>query len=120
MPEPEDTAAGHLIWRMHNSAAACDLSGHFWAVAWPAERDGRIIWSWMIIGYEGQVLASGQTGNLSVAKRLVEEWDRWVAGSDAELDEWDNPVPVADDGVFVNYRPVWPEWPWQQPQGPGR
>jgi hypothetical protein len=34
----------------------------------------------MVIGYETQVLAAGQTGDLAAAKLLVEEWDRWVSG----------------------------------------
>jgi hypothetical protein len=33
----------------------------------------------MVIGYETQVPAAGQTGDLA-AKLLVEEWDRWVSG----------------------------------------
>jgi len=34
----------------------------------------------MVIGYETQVLAAGQTGDLAAAKLLVKEWDRWVFG----------------------------------------
>ena len=41
----------------------------------------------MIIGYGNEVIAAGQTGNLGVAKLLVEEWDRWVCGPEAVLDE---------------------------------
>ena len=62
----------------------------------------------MIIGYENQVLASGQAGGLAVAKQLVEEWDRWVCGPDAALDSTDNPPAIAED--CTTYRPMWPSW----------
>ena len=117
MPEPKGNAGlGRLIWQTNRDAAACDLSGHFWAVAWPTDQNQRTVWSWMIIGYENQVLASGQTGDLGAAKRLVEEWDRWVSGPDAVLDRWENPVPVADNNDCRMYRPVWPDWPWPEAQ----
>lgn len=63
----------------------------------------------MIIGYGNEVMAAGQTGNLDVAKLLVEEWDRWVSGPEAVVDEADNPASVADD--CGAYSPVWPAWP---------
>jgi hypothetical protein len=67
---------------------------------------GRTIWSWMIIGYENQVLAAGQTGNRSAAERLVEEWDRWVREDDAALDATGNPPAIAKD--CQTYEPIWP------------
>lgn len=70
------------------------------------------MWSWMIIGYENQVLAAGQTGDPTVAKLLVDEWDRWVRGPDAVVDRFDNPKPIAEDCIF--YEPVWPQWRWSE------
>jgi hypothetical protein len=94
---------------MDDTGATCDLSGHFWATVRQGEQDGHTVWSWMVIGYENQVLAAGQTGDLAVAKLLVEEWDRWVSGPGATLDSTDNPVPIAEDCTI--YQPVWPRWP---------
>jgi hypothetical protein len=113
MAEDEESARpSRLAWGTEDGVANCDLSGHFWAIVQPAEQDGRVVWSWMIIGYENQVLASGQTGDLGAAKLLVEEWDRWVAGPDAVLDSSDNPMPVAGDDKCMIYQPIWPRWPW--------
>ncbi len=98
-----------MTWQTDGAGAACDLSGHFSAVLLPSENDGRVVWSWMIIGYENQVMAAGQTGDPGVAKLLVEEWDRWVCGPDVTLDRSDNPVPIAED--YTTYQPVWPWWP---------
>jgi hypothetical protein len=53
------------------------------------------VWSWMVIGYENQVLAAGQAGDLAAAKLLVEQWDRWVSGPGATLGSAENPVPIA-------------------------
>jgi hypothetical protein len=61
----------------------------------------------MVIGYETQVLAAGQTGDLAAAKLLVEV-DRWVSGPAAALDSTDNPMPIAGDCAI--YQPVWPRW----------
>ena len=63
----------------------------------------------MVIGYENQVLAAGQTEDLGAAKLLVEEWDRWVCGPDATLDSTDHPEPIAED--CATYQPAWPAWP---------
>jgi hypothetical protein len=60
----------------------------------------------MITGYENQVLATGQTGDRSAAKRLVEEWDQWVRGDEAVLDSTGNPPAIADD--CATYKPTWP------------
>ena len=105
-----------LIWSPFSPSSAaegCDLSGHFWATVRPESDAGRTVWSWVIIGYEGQLLAAGQTGNLAVAKRLVEEWNRWVCGPAAVLDSTDNPAAIADD--HLTYSPVWPQWEWNPP-----
>jgi hypothetical protein len=67
------------------------------------------VWSWMVIGYENQVLAAGQTGDLSAAKLLVGEWDRWAPGPGVMLDSADNPEPIAVD--CTTCQPVWPRWP---------
>jgi hypothetical protein len=80
---------------------------HNWDTAKVPE-SGRL-WSWMIIGYGNDVMAAGQTGNLGVAKLLVEERDRWVGGPEDVLDEADNPAPVAAD--CHSYNAVWPLWP---------
>jgi hypothetical protein len=100
---------GRLVWQTDDAGANCDLSGHFWATVQPSESDGHVVWSWMIIGYENQVLAAGQTSGLAVAKLLVEEWDRWICGPDATLDSADNPPSIAED--CTAYQPVWPNWP---------
>ena len=114
MAEGEESARlGRLVWQTDDSVTSCDLSGHFWAVVQPAEQAGHVVWSWMIIGYENQVLATGQTGDLSVAKLLIEEWDRWACGSDAVLDSSDNPVSITGDDECTTYQPAWPPWPWQ-------
>jgi hypothetical protein len=63
----------------------------------------------MVIGYENQVLAAGQTSDLGAAKSLVEEWDRWVSGPGAMLNSADDPEPIAED--CTTYQPVWPRWP---------
>jgi hypothetical protein len=100
-----------LIWQTDDTGATCDLSGHFWATVQADEQDGHVVWSWMIIGYENQVLAAGQTGDPVAAKLLVEEWDRWArvhGGPDATLDSTDNPPSIAED--CTTYQPVWPRW----------
>ena len=63
-----------LIWRTDDTGATWDLSGHFWATVRQGGHDEHTVWSWMVIGYETQVLAAGQTGDLAAAKLLVEEW----------------------------------------------
>jgi hypothetical protein len=93
---------GHLSWRIDGGVATCDLSGHFWATITAAPAGTRTVWSWMIIGYENEVMAAGQTGDLSAAQRLVEAWDQWVRGPE-------DPAPVADE--CTRYQPVWPPWP---------
>jgi len=98
-----------LIWRPDDTGVICDLSGHFWATVCRGEQNEHVVWSWMVIGYENQVLAAGQTGDPGAAKLLVEEWDRWVRGPDAILDSTDNPVPIAED--CSTYQPAWPPWP---------
>jgi hypothetical protein len=100
---------GRLVWQTDNTGAVADLAGHFWAMVSRGEQAGQVVWSWMIIGYENQVLAAGQTGDLAVAKLLVEEWNRWVCGPDARLDSTDNPSSIADE--CTTYQPVWPSWP---------
>ena len=107
--DAEPAGPGRLIWQTDETGAGCDLSGHFWATVCRGEQDGRAVWSWMVIGYENQVLAAGQTGDLAAAKLLVEQWDRWVSGLDATLDIAENPVPIARD--CATYQPVWPRWP---------
>jgi hypothetical protein len=78
--DAERARPGRLIWRTDDTGARWDLSGHFWATVRQGGRDEHTVWSWMVIGYETQVLAAGQTGDLAAAKLLVEEWDRWVSG----------------------------------------
>jgi len=106
--DAEPARASRLIWQTDNTGASCDLSGHFWAIVTPDMQQGPTVWSWMIIGYENQVLAAGQTGDLLAAKLLVEEWDRWVCRPDAPLDCTDNPPSIAGD--CTTYQPVWPRW----------
>jgi len=107
--EAELARPGRLVWQTDNNGAVTDLAGHFWAMVSQGEQAGQVVWSWMIIGYENQVLAAGQTGDLAVAKLLVEEWNRWVCGPDATLDSTDNPSSIADE--CTTYQPVWASWP---------
>ena len=107
--DAERARPNRLTWQADDTGETCDLSGHFWAMLRPSAHDGRTAWSWMIIGYENQVLAAGQTGDAVVAKLLVDEWDRWVCVPDTSVDGWDNPVPIADD--CMTYQPAWPQWP---------
>lgn len=100
---------GHLRWQTDETGAACDLSGHFWATISAARSGAQTVWSWMIIGYDNEVMAAGQTGDLGAAKLLVEAWDQWVTGPYAVLDEAANPAPAAPD--CTTYQPVWPSWP---------
>jgi hypothetical protein len=100
------TGPAGLVWQTDLADERCDLSGHFWATLRSSRDRGRTVWSWMIIGYENQVLAAGQTGDRSAAKRLVEEWDRWVCGAVAVLDSTDNPPAIAED--CATYQPIWP------------
>ena len=107
---------GELIWAPFgpgSDAEGCDLTGHFWATIRPDIEAATPIWSWMIIGYEGQLLAAGQAGDAGAAKRLIEEWDRWICGPNAVLDSTDNPPAIAED--HLAYAPVWPRWEWQPP-----
>jgi len=95
-----------LLWEASETGAACDLSGHFWATVRRTAASNTRVWNWMIIGYENQVLAAGQTGELSAAKRLVEAWDRWVCSDEATIDRTDNPVAIHED--CETFSPTWP------------
>lgn len=108
MNHGEATRPNRLIWKTDGAEATCDLSGHFWAKVRREEQDERVVWSWMVIGYENQVLAAGQTGDLGAAQSLVAEWDRWVRRADTPLDSTDNPAPIAED--CTTYEPAWPQW----------
>jgi len=70
--DAEPGRPGRLIWQAEETGAVCDLSGHFWATIRQGKQDGHTAWSWMVIGYENQVLAAGQAGGLAAAKSLVE------------------------------------------------
>ena len=72
--DAERARPSRLIWRTDDTGATWDLSGHFWATVRQGGQDEHTVWSWMVIGYETQVLAAGQTGDLAAAKLLVEEW----------------------------------------------
>ena len=104
--ERRGTAPAGLGWQKDPTGVVCNLSGHFWATVRSHRADGHTVWSWMIIGYENQVLAAGQTGDQAAAQRLVEEWDRWVCGDDAVLDSTSNPPAIAED--CRTYKPAWP------------
>lgn len=97
-----------LVWEATEDGTSCDLSGHFWAVIRRSVSDNHVVWSWMVVGYENQVLAAGQTGDLAAGRQLVEEWNRWVTSGDAALDQTDNPMAIADD--CTTYQPSWPRW----------
>jgi hypothetical protein len=102
-------SSGRLVWQTDSAGAVTDLSGHFWASISATRLEHRTIWSWMIIGYDNEVMAAGQVADLGAAKQLVEAWDRWVCGPDAVLDEAENPIPVAYE--CTTYQPVWLPWP---------
>jgi hypothetical protein len=105
--QQQDTPQVRPAWQKDSDGEVRDLSGHFWATVRSRCADGRTVWSWMIIGYENQVLAAGQTGEQSAAKRLVEEWNRWVRGDDAVLDSTGNPPAITED--CRTYKPIWPQ-----------
>jgi hypothetical protein len=104
--QQQEEVPARLAWQKDSAGEVCDLSGRFWATLRSHRADDRAVWSWMIIGYENQVLATGQTGDRSAAKRLVEEWDRWVRGDEAVLDSAGNPPAIAED--CGTYEPTWP------------